>query len=355
MVLRETVMLYESKVKSAYRRKLQYGLISAAAVLSAAQGAWAAAFTWLAAPADNNWNTSSIDWNNGANVAWTNVTTGTLNTATFNAVSASQVITLATTINVGNITFTTGNWTLNSGALTTTQGAAGSAANRTLTLNSASGMSSTVNSTIQDGDASNVLILTKAGAGTIILGGTNTYTDATNINAGTLSISSASNLGVTAGVVAFGGGILQVTGTSLTTIDSLINAAGFNGGFDINNVSNIFTLGVNLGASGNGFTKTGAGTLKLTGSGKLTSGLLTVSNGTLDLNGLNQTVNGITGGSPTAGVILNNLASFTATLTTTGTSTFAGSIQNGAGTTALIISGGTLTLSATTNTYASAT
>ena len=71
-----------------------------------------------------------------------------------------------------------------------------------------------------------------------------------------------------------------------------------------------------------------------------------------DLAGFNQTLAGITKNS-SAGTVTNSGAS-PSTLTTTGTTMFAGVIQNGTGTTAVAVTGGKLTLSGI-NTYTGGT
>jgi autotransporter-associated beta strand protein len=80
----------------------------------------------------------------------------------------------------------------------------------------------------------------------LVLSGTNTYSGNTNLNAGTLSVSAIGNLGNGTGKLVFGGGVLQVPGNTLTTVDSLITAAGSAGEFDIASATNTFTLGVAL-------------------------------------------------------------------------------------------------------------
>jgi len=134
--------------------------------------------------------------------------------------------------------------------------------------------------------------------------------------------------------------------------------------------------GTTVANTGGGLTKTGAGTLILTGSntysggttvnnGTLqlgnanalgaTTGALAVNAGTLDLHGYNVSVGALSG---SAGALINSAVSGTRTLTSTassGTSTYAGSIANGTGVIALNKSGaGTLALSGS-NSYSGGT
>ncbi len=120
--------------------------------------------------------------------------------------------------------------------------------------------------------------LTKTGAGTLILGGNNIYSD-TAINGGILSITNFHNLGFYG--LSFNGGTLQITGSGAINKATTIYNGG--GTFDISgsgiSVSNSLTIG-GTGA----LTKTGAGTLTLGGSSSNTySGLTTVNAGTLVL------------------------------------------------------------------------
>jgi autotransporter-associated beta strand protein len=108
-------------------------------------------------------------------------------------------------------------------------------------------------------------ILTKSGAGVLLLSGANTCYGGVKISDGMLSVSSDGNLGRSGFGVTFAGGTLQITGTTLTSLSSRnVNWATFNGGLDITNSGNTFALTNALG-TGTILTKTGAGKLSLTG------------------------------------------------------------------------------------------
>ena len=179
-----------------------------------------------------------------------------------------------------------------------------------------------------------------------------------NSFAGAITLGSASTIGASAG--------------TLTLSNTIING-GFLATFNTN-TGNIASSGVISGAGG--LTKQGIDTLTLSGANTYT-GTTTVSagtlqlgaanvipdgagtgnvsvTGTLDLNGFNETINGLSG----AGTVDNTAAATTPTLTVgnnDATSTFSGVIQNTAGTLAITKTGaGTLTLSGA-NTYDGAT
>ncbi len=113
------------------------------------------------------------------------------------------------------------------------------------------------------------------GTGTTILSAINGYTGGTILNAGTLQISSDSNLGpVGVGGLTFNGGTLRNTGIISTMRPVTLNAAG--GTFDT--VADLTLMG---GISGDGgLTKTGAGTLTLSGLSTYT-GPTTITAGVL--------------------------------------------------------------------------
>jgi autotransporter-associated beta strand protein len=127
--------------------------------------------------------------------------------------------------------------------------------------------------------------LTKSGAGTATLSGTNTYAGQTAINGGILSVAASANLGNASATntLAMNGGTLQTTASfDLGTNRTL--ALGVGGGTLDVAASTAVTLPAAISGTG-GLTKAGAGTLELDGTAANTfSGLTTVSAGVLRLN-----------------------------------------------------------------------
>jgi len=178
--------------------------------------------------------------------------------------------------------------------------------------------------------------INKTGAGTLVLGGSNTYTQSTMLSAGTLSVSTEANLGAAGAALDFEGGILQVTGTTFQSTARTITLGTPGGGFDIADAANVFTVSQALGGTG-GLTKLGAGTLVLDGANSYSGGT-TVSAGTLQ-------------GDATS--LQGNIVDNAALVFVQGTNgTFAGSVSGSGSLTKLGI--GTLTLSGT-NSYSGGT
>ena len=133
--------------------------------------------------------------------------------------------------------------------------------------------------------------LTKLGAGTLVLAGSNSYSGGTNFNAGVVSISANDNLGT--GPLTFNGGTLQSSGPVDLAMGGTINAPGGT----IDTLPGMLTVAGDLTGAG-ALTKTGVGTLVLTGTNTYSGGT-TISDGTLILG------NGGSTGSITGNVVNN--------------------------------------------------
>ena len=122
--------------------------------------------------------------------------------------------------------------------------------------------------------------LTKTGAGTQILSGSNTYTGTTTINGGTLQANHSSALG--AGNITFGGGTLQYTSVT-SGLDWAARFKNSPGAVALDTNGQSVTLAGAIDSSNvGGLTKAGAGTLTLSGSNSYTGPTL-ISTGTLQI------------------------------------------------------------------------
>ena len=169
--------------------------------------------------------------------------------------------------------------------------------------------------------------LTKDGAGMVTLSGVNSYTGATNINAGTLALGASNVLANTTAVSVASGATFNLNGNS-DIVGSIAGAGNVTLGAGTltagaNNSSTTFS-GV---VSGTGaLTKSGTGTLTLSGNNTYTGGT-NVSAGTLQLGGSERIADG-SAVSVAAGATLN-LNNYTETI---GGLSGAGTIQLGGGT-----------------------
>jgi autotransporter-associated beta strand protein len=155
----------------------------------------------------------------------------------------------------------------------------------------------TISANIRNGDGS-ARSLTKAGTGTMLLSGTNTYTGTTNVSAGTLKVTKVVSLpGQTTLnkiIVASGatlainvGGAGEFTSTDLTNLltNSSFTSTSVLGIDTANAVGGTFTFASNFTGT-RSLDKLGAGTLVLSGSNNNYTGTTTITAGTLQVNGV---------------------------------------------------------------------
>ncbi|MEM5439960.1 autotransporter outer membrane beta-barrel domain-containing protein [Paraburkholderia diazotrophica] len=193
----------------------------------------------------------------------------------------------------------------------------------TLTLTGSNAAANTFALTLGDNGGSSSLV--KAGAGTWVLTGNNTYTGGTFLNGGTLSVANDGNLGAASGTLTFDGGTLENTAAFTTSRNGTLNGGGGTFQTDAN-----LTVSGAMGGAG-ALTKTGGATLTVTGNNTYGGGT-TISAGTLQI-----------GNGGTTGSIIGNVTdNGTMVFDRSDTYTFAGVIsgsgvvnQIGGGTTVL--------------------
>ena len=204
-----------------------YLLLAAASSLLSVSYSHAADVTWDTAPGTvgagdslvtggaGTWDTTNGNWttDGGANnIAWVNANN---DTAIFGGTAGT--VTLGTGITVGGLTFDTAGYTV---------------AGNTLTFGIAGNIAANADATISSILAGNAI--TKTGTGTLVLTGTNSYTN-TTISAGTLQIGAGGSTGTLG------------SGTVTNNAALIINR---NDGFSVSNV-----------ISGSGSVRTNAGSL----------------------------------------------------------------------------------------------
>jgi fibronectin-binding autotransporter adhesin len=162
------------------------------------------------------------------------------------------------------------------------------------------GMTATINAPLNGFNG-----LVKDDLGTLVLGGSNTYSGGTTINAGTLQVSSNANLGFSVAPLAFNGGTLRNTGAFSTVRAVTLNQGG--GTFDTQ--ANLGLTGA-IGGAGS-LTKTGTGILTLSGTNTYAGGT-SVTGGAVSVSA-DANLGNATGGLTLDGGMLQNTASFGST------------------------------------------
>ncbi len=227
-----------------------------------------------------NWDTTRLDFvgaTSGGDTytyAWQN---GTLLPVTFgHGTGAAGTVTVTTPINISDVTFAatgSGSYTLaGSSTNTLTLAATGSS------ITVASGITPTVSAPLAGTGA-----LTKAGVGTLTLGGANTFTGGTNVNAGTLALSSTGTLGPSGAISVASGATLDFTalGRGGYTVPSGSTLT------DNGTVTGTLVVSGTLQGTGTvtGVLSVSSGGLVTDASGTLTASGSVVNNGTIRFTG----------------------------------------------------------------------
>jgi autotransporter-associated beta strand protein len=399
------------------------------------QAVYAASDTWKSSPTSGNWNTGG-NWVGGSNPGDSLTTASNTDIATFNSASSQLTVNLAASRNLGGITFdseaaaytltttsssvryfftrggttqmtstVTNNQTI-SGTMRIGAGISGSNNNYTF-LNNASTAIFTLGSIRNDSGTSTTVILggsntgvnivsgvidetlgsslslTKNDAGNWTLGGQNSYTGTTTVNAGTLTLGNNSALGNSS--LSINGGTLDIatfttSASNVVLTEGLIKGSGtltgLTSNFDVRSGTVEAKLGGSVGLnktttgtvilSGQntytGTTTLNAGTLAIGNNSALGNSAVTINGGTLASRAFARTLtNNITAdgdftlGGLSYAITLNgtmSLGAATRTITLSNSATLGGVISNGGLTLASSSAARSLTLNgAGSNTY----
>lgn len=226
----------------------------------------AASYTWGAngAGGAGTWDKNlTSNWFDGtAAVKWP--ATGTDNDAVFAATAATVTI-ASGGISANDLSFNVSGYRLSGGVLTLVQNSSASVG---ATINTAAAVSADIATTIAGTFGSNAATsLTKSGAGTLILSGTNTFTGWVTISGGLLkitktaainSIGSSNWIFVTNGTFELDGtaGNIALTTRFQTSAGTILNSAG----------NNTISQGVFMNSSTSNTIKSDAGSLVISGT-----------------------------------------------------------------------------------------
>lgn len=234
----------------------------------------------ISAGGSGTWNTGTKNWDYGVGenyVKWDNGF-GVSDTAIFGG-TVSGTVTLGEAVTVNRMTFSTAGYTISGAYAITLAGTT-----PTLTTDQ--------DATISAQLAGSSLSLTKTGTASLILSGNNTYTGATTINAGILSVSSladgglASNIGASAANAAnlvFGGdSTLRYTGGAQTTNRGFTINTGVQATIEVDSGGELGFTGA-IPTTNGGLIKSGNGLLRLAAANDYKGGTSIIA-GTLRLD-----------------------------------------------------------------------
>ena len=193
---------------------------------------------------------SGNNTNNGVYTVSTGAILTTLGTSALN----NQSLVANGTVNVNGSVLKVGPLS-GTGTVTTTETSA-----RDLDITMVA-VNSNFNGSITDG--SGTLSLIKNGTGNQTLNGANTYTGATTINAGGLTLGSNGSISGTSVVTINNDGALNYGRTGATSFDNVLNGSGTSGSFNITTDS---VVGIGSSGSFGGTINTGSSTATFTGS-----------------------------------------------------------------------------------------
>ncbi len=191
-------------------------------------------------------NTGGHAWTVSGTNTYTGGTTVTAGSLTMGSASAlgstsGQLTVNGGTLNMATNSLTVGNLTGTGGTISGTSGA------RMLTIGQGDNGGGNFQGTIANG-AAGTTALTKTGTGTITLSGINTYTGATNVNAGTLLVNGDHTGGGTYAVGANGtlGGTGSISGSVAFNGTSLLNIVNLADPLIVANSGNTFGAGFGI-------------------------------------------------------------------------------------------------------------
>jgi autotransporter-associated beta strand protein len=213
-----------------------------------------------------------------------NPTVGSENAVTFGAATTGTLALVGNSVTIAN---------LNASAIgpVVTNANGSSVSNATLTVGNSTNATGSYIGILQNGAGGGTLALTKAGTGTLTLSGSNSYTGATTVNAGTLkldfSVSGApiTNINSSSSALVLGGGTLNLTGKASTTNSQAVNGTTLNLGLSaITLTANVTAnpLSLNLGA----ITRSAGSVLRIT----LPTGTASATNGVRTSSGTASTI-----------------------------------------------------------------